>query len=250
VKTIADSVSRMLVIFPFEEEFYRKRGVEAVFVGHPLVEILRTGGPRMERSEAARRFGLDPDRRIVGLLPGSRLKEVRRNLPPILGAARLLSERYEGLQFLLPVASTLRRDAIQALLDRRDVVLTDGDFYEALNLCETAIVSSGTATMEVGLLGVPMVVVYRLHPITYGLARAMVGVEMVAMVNLVAGRRIVPELIQSECTAERIAAEVQSLMDDRVRFERTRRDLREMRVKLGGGGSFRRAAEEIAVLLR
>ncbi len=250
VKTIAETVTRMLVIFPFEEAFYRERGVEAIFVGHPLVEILRTSGPRMERAEAASLFGLDPSRRIVGLLPGSRLKEVRRNLPPILGAARLLSERFEGVQFLLPVASTLRVDALRRMLGRNEVTLTDSDFYEALNLCETAIVSSGTATMEVGLLGLPMVVVYRLHPLTYGLARAMTGLEMVAMVNLVAGRRIVPELIQSDCTAEKIAREIEMLLSDRVRYERTRRELREMRGKLGGGGAFKRAAEEIAVLLR
>jgi len=248
VKVIAETVTRMLVIFPFEVPFYRERGVDVTFVGHPLVEILAHEGPRAPRQEAARRHGLDPGRRIIGLLPGSRLKEARRNLPPILGAARRLSESHENLQFVMPVASTLTVPAVRALLSTTDassVVLTDGSFYEAMGLCEAAIVSSGTATVETGLLEVPMVIVYRLHPLTYSLAKRMTSLDTFGMVNLVAGRRIVPELIQSECTPERIAAEMDKLLTDRILYERTRRDLRAMREKLGGEGAFGRAAEII-----
>jgi len=249
VKTIAETVTRMLVIFPFEEAFYRDRGVEVTFVGHPLVEILARGGPRLSREEAARRLGLDPARRIVGLLPGSRMKEARRNLPAILGAARRLAGRFEDLQFMIPVASTLTREALAAMIDLDRVVLTDGDFYEAIALCETAIVSSGTATMEVGLLGVPMVVVYRLHPLTYGLARRMTSLDTFAMINLVAGRRIVPELIQADCTPAKIADAAGRFLSDRVLYERTRRDLRAVRGTLGGEGAFDRAAEAIVDVL-
>jgi lipid-A-disaccharide synthase len=250
VKTIAQTVSKMLVIFPFEETFYRERGVDATFVGHPLVEILRTAGPRLSREEAAARFGLDPKRRIIGLLPGSRMKEARRNLPPILGAARLLGARFEDLQFVMPVASTLTRDALAGMVDLPDVVFTDHDLYELLNLCETAIVSSGTATMEVGLLGIPMVIVYRLHPLTYSLARRMTQLETFGMVNVVAGARVVPELIQSECTAEAIAKEIGGFLTDRLLYERARRGLRSMAAKLGGTGSFDRAARAILECLR
>ena len=250
VKAIAGTVSRMLVIFPFEVEFYRRRGVDVTFVGHPLVEILATAGPRLPREEAAKRLGLDPSRRILGLLPGSRLKEARRNLPPILGAARLLQERHDDLQFMIPIASTLTRGAFSPLVDLPGVVLTDGDFYEAMNLCEAAIVSSGTATMETGLLGVPMVIVYRLNALTYTLARRMTHLDTFGMVNLVAGRRIVPELIQAECTPERIAAEMERLLTDRVLYERTRRDLRAMKEKLGGQGAFARAAAAVVEALR
>ena len=245
VKEIARTVSRMLVIFPFEVEFYRKLGVEVTFVGHPLVEILRTEGPRLSREDGARKLGLDAARRIVGLLPGSRMKEARRNLPPILGAARLLSLRFPGLQFLMPVATTLTKQKMTAMVDLPGVVLTDSDFYEAVSLCDAAIVSSGTATVETGLLGVPMVIVYRLHPLTYQVARHMTSLECFGMVNLVAGRRIVPELIQADCTPEKIAGETARLLTDRVLHERTRRDLRAMKTQLGGEGAFTRSAEII-----
>ncbi len=250
VKEIARSVDQMLVIFPFEEEFYRQRGVQVTFVGHPLLDLLKTHGPRLPREAAARRFGLDPGKRIIGLLPGSRRKEARRNLPPILGAARLLAQRFPDLQFVIPVASTLSRQALEEWVDLPGVVYTERDFYEAIHLCEAAIVSSGTATMEVGLLEVPMVVVYRLNPLTFSMARAMTSLPHVAIVNLVAGRRIVPELIQSDCTPQRIAAEVERLLADRILYERTRRDLRAMRAMLGQGGAFERAAEIIARKLR
>jgi lipid-A-disaccharide synthase len=250
VKTIAETVHRMLVIFPFEEAYYRRRGVEATFVGHPLVEILKTAPPKLPRKEAARLFGLDPARRIIGLLPGSRMKEVRRNLPPLLGAARLLSRRFPDLQYLIPVASTLAPGAMRSMVDLPEAVLSDGDFNEVVNLCEAAIVSSGTATVETGLLGVPMVIVYRLHPLTYQLARRMTHLKTFGMVNLVAGRRIVPELIQSDCAPEKIAAEMERLLTDRVLYERTRRDLRAMRDGLGGEGAFARAGAIIVEELR
>lgn len=246
VREIARTVRRMLVIFPFEVDFYRKHGVEVTFVGHPLVEILKDEGPRLSRQEAARRLRLDPARRIVGLLPGSRMKEARRNLQPILGAARLLASRFPDLQFLIPVATTLTRQKMAAMVDLPGVVLTDGDFYEAMQLCDVAIVSSGTATVETGLLEVPMVIVYRLHPLTYQLARRMTSLDCFGMVNLVAGRRIVPELIQADCTPERIAEETERLMTDRVLHERTRRDLRAMKEMLGGEGAFTRAAAIIS----
>ena len=242
VRAIAANVSRMLVIFPFEEAWYRERGVEATFVGHPLVEILKRSGPRLSRDEAAVRFGADPKRRIVGLLPGSRVKEARRNLPPILGAARLLAEKNGGLQFLMPVASTLNVQVLADLVDLPGVIFTRDDFYEAVNLCDIAIVASGTATMEVGLLEVPMVIVYRLNPLTYAIARRMTKLTTFGMINLVAGSRIVPELIQGACTPDRIAAEAGRLLTDRVLHERTRRALRAVRDGLAGEGAFDRAA--------
>jgi lipid-A-disaccharide synthase len=242
VRAIAANVSRMLVIFPFEEAWYRERGVEATFVGHPLVEILKRSGPRLSRDEAAARFGADPKRRIVGLLPGSRINEARRNLPPILGAARLLAEKNAGLQFLMPVASTLSVAELADLVDLPGVIFTRDDFYEAVNLCDIAIVASGTATMEVGLLEVPMVIVYRLNPFTYAIARRMTKLTTFGMINLVAGSRIVPELIQGACTPARIAEEAGRLLTDRVLHERTRRALRAVRDGLAGEGAFDRAA--------
>lgn len=249
VAAIAETVRRMLVIFPFEEEFYRERGVDALFVGHPLVDLMARERPRCAREDTARALGLDPSRRVVGLLPGSRVKEVRRNLPPMLAAARLLTERFEGLQFVIPIASTLPRPVLQAMVDLPEAVLAEGSYYETLAVCEAAAVSSGTATVETGLMEVPMVVVYRLHPVTYHLARHMTDLSTFGMVNLVAGRRIVPELIQADYTAERLAGELGRFLADPAEATRTRRDLRAMRERLGGPGAFERAADAIAQVL-
>ncbi len=249
VRLIAETVSRMLVIFPFEEAFYRERGVSVTYVGHPLLDLLQRETRRRPREEMARHLGIDPRRRVIGLLPGSRLKEVRRNLPPIVGAAKLLDAKIPGLSFVIPVASTLRRDAVAAMVDLPGTVITDEEFYDVVSLCEAAIVSSGTATMEVGLLHVPMVIVYRLNPLTYEVARRLTSLDTFGMVNLVAGRRIVPELIQSECTPSRIADEMERLLTDRVLYERMRRDLRGLRETLGGGGAFQRAAEAVVETL-
>lgn len=251
VRTIAETVRRMLVIFPFEEAFYRERGVAADFVGHPLVDLLDREGPRLSREAAARRFGLDPGRRIVGLLPGSRTKEATRNLPPMLEAARLLARRFDGLQFLVPVAPTLSREWLAGrCASLPGAALASGDFYEAVSLCEAAVVASGTATVEVGLLQVPMVVTYRLNPVTYRLARRMTSLRTFAMVNLIAGRTIVPELIQADGTPDRIADAVGGFLSDQVLAERTRRDLRAMADRLGGPGAFDRAARIVADCLR
>src|SRR5262249_28624079 len=135
VRTIAENVERMLVIFPFEEEFYRRHGVRVTFVGHPLLDLMPRGAPRRSREERARLAGIDPRRRIIGLLPGSRMKEVRRHLTPMLDAARRLSERIPDLAWIVPVASTLRRETVAAMVDLPGAVVHDGDFYEAMSLC-------------------------------------------------------------------------------------------------------------------
>lgn len=178
------------------------------------------------------------------------MKEARRNLPPILGAARRLAEKHEGLQFLMPVASTLTLQALAEMVDLPGVIFTRDDFYEAMNLCDIAIVASGTATMEVGLLGIPMVIVYRLHPMTYFIAKRMTTLSTFGMINLVAGgARIVPELIQGACTPARIAAEADRLLTDRVLHERTRKALRAVREGLAGEGAFDRVAAIVEEML-
>ncbi len=246
VRSIRESVSRMLVIFPFEEEFYRESGVPVTFVGHPLVGLVRPPG---DPHGFLRSIGLDPARPVIAVLPGSRHKEVVHNLPPIAEAIRLLGERRPALQFVLPVAPSLRAEALMEGLGNRNVHCLEGRAHEALATATAAIVASGTATVEAALLGAPMVVVYRLSRLTYWLGRRFVSVPHFAMVNLIAGRRVVPEIIQHEFTGERVAREVLALIDDENLRRRMKEDLATVRALLGGPGASARAAQAVLQVL-
>ncbi len=211
IEQVRKHVKRMVVIFPFEESYYRERGVEAEFVGHPLAELPL---PTITREEFARENGLEPGREWIGLLPGSRITEIEKNLPEMLKAARLLGEGYE---FLLPLAHTLdaaRRERVRSLIAGASAVRVVEDARAALHHARASIVASGTATVEAALMGKPFVVVYRISPVSYAIARLVVDVPHVAMANLIAGKRVVPELIQHEFTAENVAREVGKLLPD------------------------------------
>lgn len=247
MRTIAATAARMLVIFPFEEELYRAAGVPVSFVGHPLVDLVK---PAADRSAFLRECGLDPARPAIAVLPGSRRKEVGHNLPPLAGAVRLLAARRPELQFLLALAPTLDPALVEPHLAEAPLRLVRGRTHEAVGAAALALVASGTATVETALLGTPMVVVYRISTLSYALGRRFVRVPHYAMVNLIAGRRVVPELIQSGFTAESVAAEAESLLLDRERSARMRADLAEVRRRLGEPGASRRAADEVAALLR
>jgi lipid-A-disaccharide synthase len=241
----------MLVIFPFEEGFYRERGVEATFVGHPLANIAR---PQMSREEFARQSGtdssngLDPARQWIGLLPGSRIKEVRLNLPEMLRAATLLQSKGD-YEFLLPLAPTLtsaQRAEIRAMLpgDLRVTVTTDA--RATLFHARASIVASGTATVEAALIGNPFVVVYRVSPLSYAVAKRVVDVPHVAMANLIAGRRAVPELIQGDFTAENVVSHLQPLLEEGQARERMIADLREISGMLKAGDTGESAIDRAA----
>ncbi len=239
IRTIRQTVTRMLVIFPFEEAFYRESGVPVTFVGHPLVDLVQ---PAPDRRAFLAECGLDPDRPLLAILPGSRPQEVAHNLPPLLGAIRLLADRKPSLQFALPLAPSLRGETIRGTLAGLPVHCLEGQAHRLLGASDAAVVASGTATVEAALLGTPLVVVYRLSAVTYRLGRRFVRVPHYAMVNLIAGRRVALELIQEEFTAERVAEEALSLLEDQTRRLQMARDLAEVRQKLGGGGASRRAA--------
>lgn len=207
VASIARSVTQMAVLFPFEVDFYRSHGVSVEFVGHPLVGRVRA---TEDRWTFLRRHHLDPSKRTVALLPGSRRTEIGRLLPLILGAARVL-EREEGIdQFLLPLASGV--DPSWLSLPDFPVTLLRGETYNALSAADVAVVASGTATLETALLGRPMVVVYRTSWLTYLLGRLLIDLPAIAMPNLILGAPVVPELIQGEVTPRRIASEVAEIL--------------------------------------
>jgi lipid-A-disaccharide synthase len=241
IRKVQQYVDRMLVIFPFEEAFYQGHGVQADFVGHPLTEVPL---PTITRAEFAAAHGLDPAKHWVGLLPGSRGKEIRLNLPEMIAAARQLGHEHE---YVLPLAPTLTgaqrghaRENLAALLARHTpaprVTLVD-DARATLHHARASIVASGTATVEAALIGNPFVVVYRVSPLSYAIARRVVTVPHVAMANLIADRRVVPELIQDDFTAANIVREMQPLVaNGRVR-EQMMTGLAEIRAKLSTPGS-------------
>ncbi len=237
---------RILVIFPFEEKFYRDRGMQVNFVGHPLVDSVRA---TVSRGEFCSRHGLDPGRKILVLLPGSRQSELRKNLPRILAASRVLSDGLKP-QFVLAVAPGLLSKAFEGFdFGGLELTRVQGETYNALAACDCAIVSSGTATVEAALLGTPMVVVYAVSQITALLAKPLLRAPFIAMVNLIAGREVVPELIQDEFTSERLAEETRRLLVSVECCQEMKKDLAEVRARLGPGGAINRAAEILADML-
>jgi lipid-A-disaccharide synthase len=220
IKLVQKYVDKMLVIFPFEEEFYRKHGVEAEYVGHPLADLPATA---LDRAAYAKRNGLDAGKPWIALLPGSRKKEVELNLPEMLGAAVALGGDYE---YLLPVASTLDRNWMEARVAGVGKVHLVEDAPLALGHARASVVASGTATVEAALAGNPFVVVYRVTPLTWILGRRLVDLPNFAMVNLIAGKTVVPELIQDGFTAASVAAALRPLLEESAERERMVADLK------------------------
>jgi lipid-A-disaccharide synthase len=242
IRIIRDTVRRMIVIFPFEEALYRDAGVPVTFVGHPLVDLVH---PHPSREAFLDELGLDPQRPTLALLPGSRPKEVRHNLPPLAGAVRQLRSRHPELQFVLAAAPSLEIDLIRGLLGDLPVPIVQDRTHAVVGAATLALVASGTATVETALLGTPMLVVYRLSALTYALGRPLVKVPHYAMVNLIAGRRVVPELIQGDFTPSRVAQEVSALIENPQRMTEMRRDLAAVRDRMGPPGASARAAEAV-----
>ena len=237
--TIRKTVDHMLVIFPFEEALYREAGVPVTFVGHPLVDLVH---PPADKRGFVTGLGLDPERPVVALLPGSRPKEIAHNLPPLAGAVEKLAGERPELQFLLALAPSLSFRAVAEAFRSLPVHIVANQTQGVLASGTVSVVASGTATVEAALLGAPMVVVYRLAPLTYLLGRRLVKVPHFAMANLIAGERVVPEVIQRELTPERVAAEVRALLDAPARREAMQAGLAEVRRKLGEPGASGRAA--------
>jgi lipid-A-disaccharide synthase len=208
VRLLRKYVDKALVIFPFEEKFYRNRGVDATFVGHPLANLAK---PQVSRSAYGAQQRLDAAKPWITLMPGSRVKEVRMNLPTILESAAKLGSAY---QFLLPVAPTLDHTWLEGLISKNASVRLVPEALPALALSRAGIIASGTATVEAALMGTPFVMVYRVSPLTYRLGRSRVKVPHFAMVNLIAGKEIVRELVQQDFIAENVAAEVVKILSD------------------------------------
>jgi len=249
LETIRKYVDRMLVIFPFESAIYEQAGIPVEFVGHPLVELADAAH---ERPAFLRTLQLDPARPVIALLPGSRPNEVTQILPGLVGAARLVVQQVREAQFLVARAPSLDDALFEPLQALRAagvrVEQASGATDDVLAAADVVVTASGTATVQSAIHGRPMVIVYRLAPLTYRIGRSMVKVETYGMVNLVAGRRIVPELIQDAFTPENVARETVSLLTDSTRADTMRQDLADVRTRLGGRGASQRAAAAILQL--
>jgi lipid-A-disaccharide synthase len=207
VRLLRDYIDKALVIFPFEEKFYRDRGVDATFVGHPLADL---PNPAIDRNDYAKQFHLDPAKYWITLMPGSRVKEVRMNLPTILQAAAQLGSDSE---FILPIAPTLDRAFLKSIIGQQRIILVP-ESLPALWHSRAGIVASGTATVEAAMMRTPFVMVYRVSPLTYLLGKPRVKIPHFAMVNLIAGEQVVPELVQHEFTATDVVAQLKQILPE------------------------------------
>jgi lipid-A-disaccharide synthase len=244
MKRIQRHVDHVVVILPFEEELYRRAGVRCTFVGHPLLDSV---APSYDRSTLRAKHNLDASAPVVGLLPGSRVAEVSMLLPVLLETARRLAASDPKTQFLLAQASSIDDNLLHNLLRPSPVpvVVAKVQSSEVMAASDVLLVASGTATLQAAVVGTPMVLLYKTTWPTYWLARWLVRVPWIGLVNLVAGRSIVPELIQDEATAEGVWRETRRLLTDRQAYDDMKKGLREVRQSLGEPGASRRAAEVV-----
>jgi lipid-A-disaccharide synthase len=244
MKWIQRRVDHVVVILPFEPELYRRAGVRCTFVGHPLLDEV---APKYDKGQLRREFGVDGSARVIGLLPGSRKAEVEMLLPVLLKAAGQLAEAEPGTQFILAQASSIDHNLIQALLQHSPVpvrVVYDRA-SEVMAVSDALFIASGTATLQAAVVGTPMVLLYKTSPLTYRLARWLINVKWIGLVNLVANRSVVPELIQDEATDERLCREVLHLLRDPSAYNDMKEELRQVRQLLGEPGASTRAAQVV-----
>jgi lipid-A-disaccharide synthase len=241
IRQIARWVDHMAVIFPFEAPFYARHGVPATFVGHPLLESVHAN---TDRAATLTKMGLDPAKLAIALLPGSRHGEVSRHAPIMRDAAALLA-RDRDVQFFCVCANTIDAAAVSASLSQASlrIPVIEENRYDAIHAADLVWAASGTVTLETALLGRPMIIVYRVSWLTFLVARMLVRVEHVGMVNLIAGERLVPELLQNDASPERIAAESRALLDDAPARAALAAKLAGLRERLGGPGAAERVAD-------
>ncbi len=241
---VAETVTKVAAIFPFEADVYRQAGADVVFVGHPLLDIVKPSRPK---EEAYALFGADPAKPVVVLMPGSRRQEIDRLLPVMLAAMEKIAANMPDCQIFLPVASTISREILQNIIEgyKVNVRLTAGNTYDLMNIGTVAVASSGTATLEAAIMGLPTVIVYKMAAVTYLLGKLLVKIPHIGLPNIVAGRRVVPELVQGQASADNIARETRAILADPAVRARVAADLTEVRQRLGESGAVGRVAEVI-----
>jgi lipid-A-disaccharide synthase len=241
IKKIAKRVDRMAVILPFEERFYIEKGVDVDYVGHPLLDSIPH---HLDKDEMTRKMGLENAHPVIGLLPGSRNEEIRNHLPVMIKAVEILSSQYPRLRGLLLIAPTIPTGLVQSFLEESsaEIGISQNSVYHTLAACDLALVASGTATVETAILGVPMVLLYRASAITFWIGKRVIKVPFLGLVNLVAGERVIPELIQDDLTPDRLAHEALEILEDGQKREIMIEKLGMVKQRLGRGGASERTA--------
>ncbi len=249
VKKIRKLVDMMAVIFPFELDFYHQHHVPVCFVGHPLADEVHASA---ERDSLCAEFGLDAQQPVVGLFPGSRQSEVKRLMPIIIETAKRLQQQNPQIQFLLPIASTLKRESFSPYIDADTpaVTMLENRSYDIMAACDAIVTVSGTVTLEIALIGTPMVIINRISALSYFIAKRMVKVDHIGLCNIVAGKRIVPELIQYDAQPEKITDEIIKILTQPKYNQSIRNELQEVRAKLSSDGEVSNLAELTIELLK
>jgi len=255
VRTIKKRIDKLGVILPFEEDYFKQRGVDTEYVGHPLLDTVST---TLSRDDFFQKYNIEVGQKCIGLLPGSRKKEIMSLLPCFLEAAQLLKDKQkksDSLVFLIPQASTIRRkdldDAgLARYKNKLNIKVIIDDRYNLMSVCDAVVAASGTVTLELAILKIPMVVVYKLTNITYFFARLLVSLDHFSLVNLIAGKNAVPELLQHEVTAENITKELLNITGNTKERELALADLQVVRARLGEKGASEKAASVVLGLLK
>jgi len=239
---IKKAVNKMAVILPFEVDTYGREGFAVNYVGHPLLDMVKLN---YSKQESRKKFGLAENKITVGILPGSRLSEVEKLMPELLRASEILAQKMPDIQFILPLADTLEEKIITEIISRFTIKVhvVAGHTYDVISCTDLALVASGTATLETALLGVPMIIVYKISLLSYVIGRLIVDVENIGLVNIVAGKTIVPELIQSDASSKRIAEEALAILTNGEKKQEIIKELEAIRAKLGEPGAAIRAAQ-------
>lgn len=242
VLTYGKAIDMMAVIFPFETQYYDAHAIPVRYVGHPSVDKVH---PQRSKAEDLALFGLDDNRPVVGVLPGSRANEIKRMLPVMLEASNALAERHPELQFVLPQADSVADELLQPYLQASAIKIQviRGQAYDVMQCCDAIMTTSGTASLEIALLGVPMLIAYRLSPLSYWIGKQLVKIPFIGLPNIIAGRAIVKELIQQDFGAEHAAREIERLLFDDEHRARCLSGLREVKALLGEGGGSTNMAE-------
>jgi lipid-A-disaccharide synthase len=244
IQKIKERVTRMFVVLPFEKELYDSAGVDAEFLGHPFADQVKLS---MTKEEAVEKFGLKAAGRTIGLLPGSRQNEIDSLLAVMLEAGEKIKKQMPECQFVLPVAGTIDADCIRKYVadSSLEVQIVEGQSYDVMHCCDFLIMASGSATLEAGILMRPMVIIYKLSNITYWIARFLLDIKMIGLVNIVAGEKLAPELIQGQVTADNIARESLEILNDPERYQEIQGKMQKIQQALGEPGVMRRVAQSI-----
>ncbi len=247
VNLIRKYIDRMVVLFDFERDFYRRYGVEADFVGHPLLDSVNYSD---DRESFRKKHDISADRTVVGLLPGSRLQEIERMLPDMVDAAEILREKIPGIEILLACAPEMDNSLYEPYITGSGIKALKDETHDIIANSDAVVVSSGTATLETGIIGTPMLIVYKTSPMTFAIGKSLVKLKNIGLINIVAGARIVPELWQNDVTPESIAATLYQLIVDKKLAATIRESLGRAKVKLGEKGASARAAKIALELLK